>query len=118
MRRILVDRARQKQAARHGGGRRRVPLREHHRFTESPDDLLGLDEALTRFAAKEPISKTLLAAAIRCNVWFSALRGASLAHSARTEPMVMRASAPNRFDLCASRRAATCTGVATAANRA
>jgi RNA polymerase sigma factor (TIGR02999 family) len=60
MRRILVDRARRKQAARHGGGRRRVPLREHHRFTESPDDLLGLDDALTRFAAVEPAKAELV----------------------------------------------------------
>jgi RNA polymerase sigma factor (TIGR02999 family) len=60
MRRILIDRARRNQAARHGGGRRRVPLREHHRFTESPDDLLGLDEALTRFAAAEPAKAQLV----------------------------------------------------------
>jgi RNA polymerase sigma factor (TIGR02999 family) len=60
MRRILVDRARRKQTARHGGGRRRVPLREHHRFTDSPDDLLDLDEALTRFAAEEPAKAELV----------------------------------------------------------
>jgi RNA polymerase sigma factor (TIGR02999 family) len=60
MRRILVDRARRKQTARHGGGRRREPLREHHRFTESPDDLLVLDDALTRFAAEEPAKAELV----------------------------------------------------------
>jgi RNA polymerase sigma factor (TIGR02999 family) len=60
MRRILVDRARRKQAVRHGGGRRRLPLREHHRFTESPDDLLDLDDALTRFAAEEPAKAELV----------------------------------------------------------
>src|SRR5262249_53786130 len=54
MRRILVDNARRKQATKHGGGRRRVPLAEFHRITESPQDLLDLDEALTRFAAEEP----------------------------------------------------------------
>jgi RNA polymerase sigma factor (TIGR02999 family) len=54
MRRILVENARRKQAAKHGGGRRRVPLEEFHRISESPEDLLALDDALTRFAAEEP----------------------------------------------------------------
>jgi RNA polymerase sigma factor (TIGR02999 family) len=54
MRRILVDNARRKQAVKHGGGRGRVPLEEFHRVTESPQDLLDLDDALTRFAAEEP----------------------------------------------------------------
>jgi RNA polymerase sigma factor (TIGR02999 family) len=54
MRRILVEQARRKQAVKHGGGRRRVPLEEFHRVTDSPDDLLELDEALSRFADEEP----------------------------------------------------------------
>jgi RNA polymerase sigma factor (TIGR02999 family) len=54
MRRILVENARRKQAVKHGGGTRRVPLEEFHRVTESPEDLLDLDDALTRFAAGEP----------------------------------------------------------------
>jgi len=54
MRRILVENARRKQAVKHGGGRRRLPLAEFHRITESPDDLLDLDDALTRLAAEEP----------------------------------------------------------------
>lgn len=54
MRRILVENARRRQAVKHGGGRRRVPLDEFHRVTESPEDLLDLDNALTRFAAAEP----------------------------------------------------------------
>jgi RNA polymerase sigma factor (TIGR02999 family) len=54
MRRILVENARRKQAVKHGGGQRRVPLEEFHRVTESPEDLLDLDGALTRFAAEEP----------------------------------------------------------------
>jgi RNA polymerase sigma factor (TIGR02999 family) len=54
MRRILVENARRKQAVKHGGGTRRVPLEEFHRVTESPQDLLDLDDALTRFAAEEP----------------------------------------------------------------
>jgi len=54
MRRILVDAARRKAAVRHGGERRRVPLDEIHRVAESPDGLVDLDEALTRFAVVEP----------------------------------------------------------------
>jgi RNA polymerase sigma factor (TIGR02999 family) len=54
MRRILVENARHKQAVKHGGGVRRVPLEEFHRVAESPEDLLDLDDALTRFAAEEP----------------------------------------------------------------
>jgi RNA polymerase sigma factor (TIGR02999 family) len=54
MRRILVDNARHKHAVKRGGGARRVPLEEFHRVAESPEDLLDLDDALTRFAAEEP----------------------------------------------------------------
>ena len=60
MRRILVDIARRKQAVKHGGGRRRLPLEEFHRVTESPEDLLHLDDALTRFAAEEPAKAQLV----------------------------------------------------------
>jgi RNA polymerase sigma factor (TIGR02999 family) len=54
MRRILVDGARRKATVRHGGKRRRVPLDAAHRVTESPEGLLDLDDALTRFAQAEP----------------------------------------------------------------
>jgi RNA polymerase sigma factor (TIGR02999 family) len=54
MRRILVENARRKHTVKHGGGRQRVPLEEFHRVTESPEDLLDLDDALTRFATEEP----------------------------------------------------------------
>src|SRR6516225_9327327 len=54
MRRILVDNAGHKQAIKHGGGTRRVPLEEFHRVAESPEDLLDLDDALSRLAAEEP----------------------------------------------------------------
>ena len=54
IRHILVDDARRKQAVKHGGGRRRVPLEEFHRVAESPEDLLDLDAALTRLAAEQP----------------------------------------------------------------
>src|SRR5262249_17816295 len=50
----LAKTARRKQAAKHGGGTRRVPLEEFHRVAESPEDLLDLDDVLTRFAAEEP----------------------------------------------------------------
>jgi RNA polymerase sigma factor (TIGR02999 family) len=59
MRRILVENARRKQAGNRGGGRR-VPLAEFHRITESPEDLLDLDEALTRLAADEPAKGQLV----------------------------------------------------------
>lgn len=54
MRRILVDSARRKATVRHGGGRRRVQLHELHRIAESPDGLIELHDALTRFATIEP----------------------------------------------------------------
>src|SRR5207249_6897724 len=60
MRRILVDNARRKGTATHGGGRRRVPLDETQRIADCPDGLLALDEALTRFAAKEPAKAELV----------------------------------------------------------
>ncbi len=60
MRRILVENARRKQALKHGGAQRRLPLTEFHRISESPQDLLDLDDALTRFAALEPAKAQLV----------------------------------------------------------
>jgi RNA polymerase sigma factor (TIGR02999 family) len=60
MRRILVENARRKHGAKHGGGRRRVPLAEFHRVAESAQDLLDLDDALTRFATEEPAKARLV----------------------------------------------------------
>lgn len=60
MRRILIDNARRKNAVKHGGGRVRVPLDEAHRITATPEGLLELDEALTRFAAQEPAKAELV----------------------------------------------------------
>jgi RNA polymerase sigma factor (TIGR02999 family) len=60
MRRILVDAARRKQAVRHGGGRCREVIHDHHRITQSPDGLLALDEALARFAGEEPAKAELV----------------------------------------------------------
>src|SRR5262245_43300884 len=61
MRRILVESARKKKRQRHGGGRRRVDLQEAVSLADSPDDdLLALDEALTRLAAREPAKAELV----------------------------------------------------------
>jgi RNA polymerase sigma factor (TIGR02999 family) len=55
MRRILVDNARRKQRDKRGGRRRRVELDESVPAPPSAaDDLLALDEALTRLAAEDP----------------------------------------------------------------
>ena len=54
MRRILVDHARSRIADKRGGLRQRVPLDEAVRWTESPDHLLALEDALSRFAVEEP----------------------------------------------------------------
>jgi len=54
MRRILVERARRKKRQRHGGGRDRVGLTGHDLAArEAPDDLLAVDEALTKLAAND-----------------------------------------------------------------
>src|SRR5262245_30651893 len=55
MRRILVENARRKRGHKHGGDRRRQPLDpDCIAAPEAADDLLALDEALTRLAATEP----------------------------------------------------------------
>ena len=61
MRRILVESARKKKRQRHGGGRHRVDLQEAVSLADSSqDDLLALDEALTRLAAREPAKAELV----------------------------------------------------------
>jgi RNA polymerase sigma factor (TIGR02999 family) len=54
MRRILIERARQRSALKYGGGRQRVPLTDIVQFTQTPDGLLAVDDVLERFAAEEP----------------------------------------------------------------
>jgi RNA polymerase sigma factor (TIGR02999 family) len=55
MRRILVENARRKRGHKHGGDRRRQPLDpDAIAAPEAGDDLLALDEALTRLEATEP----------------------------------------------------------------
>jgi RNA polymerase sigma factor (TIGR02999 family) len=61
MRRILVDRARRKQARRHGGGRGRVELDDIEPAVPAPDDdLLALDEALDQLERHDPLSAQLV----------------------------------------------------------
>jgi RNA polymerase sigma factor (TIGR02999 family) len=60
MRRILVESARRKKSVKHGGRRRRIALEEFHRVTESPDALLALNDALTRFVTEEPAKAELV----------------------------------------------------------
>jgi RNA polymerase sigma factor (TIGR02999 family) len=52
--------ARRKGTVRHGGGRRRVPLVDVQEVSASPDELLALDDALSRFAAREPAKAELV----------------------------------------------------------
>jgi RNA polymerase sigma factor (TIGR02999 family) len=61
MRRILVENARRKQRVRHGGSRQRLDLDEVCAVVQPPaDDLLALDEALTRLAARDPVRAELV----------------------------------------------------------
>jgi RNA polymerase sigma factor (TIGR02999 family) len=61
MRRILVDQARRKQADKRGGSARRVPLDAVDvGYTPPDDDLLAIDEALTRLAAEDPQAARLI----------------------------------------------------------
>ena len=54
MRRILVDRARKKRSAKHGGGRVRKPLDEAQVMApEVGEDLIALDESLDQLAARD-----------------------------------------------------------------
>jgi RNA polymerase sigma factor (TIGR02999 family) len=56
MRRILVDRARKRRAAIHGGGLERIELDSLELPIESePDHLLGIHEVLDELAAEEPL---------------------------------------------------------------
>ena len=55
MRRILVDNARRKGRIKRGGALRRIDLESADLVTSAvPDDLLDLDDALTRLSAEEP----------------------------------------------------------------
>src|SRR3954453_14312982 len=61
MRRILIDNARRKRTEKHGGGRRRQDLDEVEIVAGEPaEDLLALDEALTRLATEDPAKAELV----------------------------------------------------------
>ncbi|HKI86378.1 MAG TPA: ECF-type sigma factor, partial [Thermoanaerobaculia bacterium] len=54
MRRILIERARRATRRRHGGGLRRTTLNDDQLGSEPPpDELLAIDEALTRLEARD-----------------------------------------------------------------
>jgi RNA polymerase sigma factor (TIGR02999 family) len=61
MRRILVENARRKQASKRGGQARRIPLDAANVGHESTaDEILDIDEALTRLAAEDPRAARLI----------------------------------------------------------
>jgi RNA polymerase sigma factor (TIGR02999 family) len=61
MRRILIDRARARRAQKRGGGGRKLPLDADALLAdEPPDEILELDEALTKFAAEDPVKAELV----------------------------------------------------------
>jgi RNA polymerase sigma factor (TIGR02999 family) len=61
MRRILVEQARRKRRAKHGGDLPRVDVELADVASPMPDeDLLALDEALTRLAAEDPVRARLV----------------------------------------------------------
>lgn len=54
MRRILIENARRKKAAKHGGGQERLNIQEFDFAAAIPDDeLLAVSDALERFAAQD-----------------------------------------------------------------
>ncbi len=56
MRRILIDRARQKRALRHGGSQQRVAYEEMKLASpENDDQLLAINDALQKLAAEHPV---------------------------------------------------------------
>jgi RNA polymerase sigma factor (TIGR02999 family) len=61
MRRILIENARRKRTLKHGGDRTRVDIDEWRIALPEPrEDLLALDEALDKLAAKDPVKAELV----------------------------------------------------------
>jgi RNA polymerase sigma factor (TIGR02999 family) len=61
MRRILVEKARHKARPKHGGGLRRVDLAaDELPAADTADELLAVDEALTRFGSEDPAAAELV----------------------------------------------------------
>ena len=61
MRRILIDRAREKRAQKRGGGRKRLDIDAADLATQAtPDQLLALDDALAKLAREDPPAARLV----------------------------------------------------------
>jgi RNA polymerase sigma factor (TIGR02999 family) len=60
MRRILIDNARRKRRPKHGGNLQRVDLNEALAVSAVREDVLALDEALSRFAQEQPAKAELV----------------------------------------------------------
>lgn len=61
MRRILIEAARRKNQPQRGGDHQRVPLEEGWQITDMPsDELLDLDEALSRLESADAVSARLI----------------------------------------------------------
>lgn len=61
MRRILIDKARRKLRRRHGGSRQRVDLNDACAISEEPpEELIALDEGLTKLALEDPVKANLV----------------------------------------------------------
>jgi len=61
MRRILIDKARKKQRLKRGGGQKRLDLEDAEITIEAPsDDMIALDEALTKLASKDKLKADLV----------------------------------------------------------
>ena len=61
MRRILIDRAREKRSQKRGGGRKRLEIDAIDLATRAtPDQLLALDDALAKLAGEDPAAARLV----------------------------------------------------------
>jgi RNA polymerase sigma factor (TIGR02999 family) len=64
MRRILVENVRRKKSIKRGGHLKRVELDEDFTLHAAPDELLSLDDALTKLAREDPVKAELVK--LRC----------------------------------------------------
>ena len=61
MRRILIDNARRKKSLKHGGGHKKANLDNVELAIEEPsEDVVALDEALTKLAVEDPVKANLV----------------------------------------------------------
>jgi RNA polymerase sigma factor (TIGR02999 family) len=61
MRRILIENARRKQRLRHGGNHQRVEMQDADLAVQAPpDELIALDEALTKLGEEDPAKADLV----------------------------------------------------------